>query len=204
MSMENSSMMIQKGLETVANVTKMAANISGNAKPRNDRKPEHKPEPKNETKDNQLHNQTVEVKVGGDEKQKPETHIHKIYPDNRELSHEECELERMRIQLEYEEKDKQRKHILLVREMDYKERMEREAREKDEREKLEKKLAKKRRLYYLIGGGIGVAVLGLAAYGIYTDNRDSQSNGNTSGSLLTEGTEKKKYTDVIESEGSVE
>ena len=66
MSMENSSMMIQKGLETVANVTKMAANISGNTKPRNDRKPEHKPEPKNETKDNQLHNQTVEVKVGGD------------------------------------------------------------------------------------------------------------------------------------------
>lgn len=183
---------IQKSLETVANVTKMAANLSESKK--NDQKRENRSEYRGGNTTQQPHTQTVEVKVGGDTgnqkpqviEKRPETHIHKHFPDNRALTEDECKLEKFRIEMEYAEKDKERQHIILMADKSFQQQLEKERKDRAEREK---DRAKKRKYWWFAGGLAAVATIGLICLDNYTSNRGTKSLGSGSGPVLeAEGT----------------
>ena len=180
---------IQKGVETLANLSKLAANISTPKQPQNP--PQDKKTYKGGDSTNQPHTQTVEVKLGDQSgenkkpiivKEKTETHIHKHYPDNRALSPEECEVEKLRINMEYAEKDKERAHQILMDDRAAKERerqeelekirAEKEREERAEREEKRRKREKRLLIYGAIVGGIGLVGTG---YYLYTDSRRSRN-----------------------------
>lgn len=170
--------MLMKGLDAVNNLSKVAASAATLA---------NKPPKKEIYKDgdtNQPHNQTVEVKVGEQSAQKPiilhekkETHVHKPFPESRELSERECEVEKMRLQLEADGKKDElawRREMYANDRADRKEREERERKERECRREKERKTNKR----ILIGSCIfGAALVGLAAYCRYSDSRDLRSGG---------------------------
>ena len=131
---------------------------------------------------NQPHNQTVEVKVGEQNAQKPliihekkETHIHKPFPDNRELSEKECEVETLRLNLEAQAKKDEIEYRRWVEEEYRKERRERDQYQRRQRE-LKEQENKKFTRRVLIWTGVACAVgLGLGAYSMYTDSRRSSA-----------------------------
>ena len=164
---------LNNGMETLNNISKLAANVSAKKEQKAD-----------ENMTNQPHSQTVEVKVGDTDGRKPvvlkektETHIHKVFPDNRELNEKECEIEKIRLANEHE---------LQMRELDYRIRTEeeyrKERREREEyaRRERERRQASERRFWRVVGIGAGcaaVAGLGYAAYTLYTDSRRSRNHG---------------------------
>ena len=205
MAIDVNSNMIQKGLETIANATKVAANVTEGNKKAKENKPHDNQKGGNQT--NQPHNQTVEVKVGQEHwplpapqiiEKKPETHIHKTYPDNRALTADECKLEEMRIKFEQENKVEERKYRMIVEERAYKERKEKLEYERKQAEERKREMAKKRKIRNLVGGAIGVGLFGLIAYNWYTSNRNPAVGGNSVQSL-PEG-----QGNAISGEGSVE
>ena len=216
MSMDTNG--LQKVVELGLNASKVAANLSEVAKQR-DKNPQPNNPPKKEST-NQPHNQTVEVKVGeltGNNqmpkiiKEKTEEHIHKHYPDNREMSKDECELEKYRIEMEFKEKEADRQFRALMAKYDRDERREREeyARKQDELRKQEAK--KQRRTNRIIGGVLVGLGLGLTGYCVYTDIRANRGDGLAlqapSASLrLTSNisTKPAKHKNLIKAEGIVE
>ena len=208
MAIDVNSNIIQKGLETIANATKVAANVTeGNKKAKENKGQHQENRPNNNT--NQPHNQTVEVKVGQEHwplpapqiiEKKPETHIHKVFPDNRPLTPEECKLEELRIKLEQQNKEEDRKYRMMVEERAYRDRKEQLEYERKEREEEKKQMAKRRKVRYIIGGSIGVTLLGLIAADWYSSDRNSQVGRNSVQSLPA-STESNVN---IQAEGSVE
>ena len=158
-----------KGIELVNNMTKLATNLSSD-KPRAEKKTF-----KEGDSTSQPHNQTVEVKVGAEQPQKPyvihekkETHIHKPFPEGRELSKQECEVETLRLQLDAEDKKAEREYRMWLEEENRKERKEREEyarRERERKRQEDKKFAKRMFIGMGIAGAIG---LGIAGYDYYT------------------------------------
>lgn len=177
---------VSKSIDTVNNFSKMAANLS-NMKV-HDKPPVQVHKDENST--NQPHSQTVEVKVGNEQSQKPvivhekkETHIHKPFPDTRELNERECDVEKLRLQLEYDAKSKESDYKMKELEfrMHQEEVAREERREKEEyaRRERERKREEDKKYFrrFLIGAGIiGTVGLGAAAYYIYTDSRKPSSH----------------------------
>ena len=167
---------LMNGIEMVNNASKVAANLSK-------RPPEKKTYNEGDTT-NQPHTQTVEVKVGEQGTPKPvvvhekkETHIHKPYPDSRNLTKEECEVETLRIKLEAEDKKAEREYRMWLEEKYREERREREEnarKERDRRREEDKKFARRVFICAGIAGAIGV---GCYAYSCYTSSRRSASCG---------------------------
>lgn len=171
MSMDQDN--LNKVMEIASNASKVAANLTNGSK--------HQPQEKKVQENmNQPHTQTVEVKVGeqGNSqkpmilKEKSETHIHKTFPDNRELNEKECEIEKLRLQNEHE---------LKMKELEFRMRQEEEnRRERKERIEYERKEAERRRekdRKFMRRLGIGAAVLavagvGISAFDIYTNSRN--------------------------------
>ena len=120
------------------------------------------------------------MKVGSEQKPQPvvvhekkETHIHKPFPDSRNLTAEECAVETLRINNEHEEKMAELEYRKWLEEECRKERREREEESRKERERKREKEDKffKR---MLIGGCIaGTIGLGCYGYYIYTNTRNS-------------------------------
>ena len=188
-----------KGLEAVNNMSKLAANLTTKEK----ETPIEKRSFKEGDKTNQPHTQTVEVKVGEQGNQKPyivhekkETHIHKPFPDSRELSEKECEVETLRLKLDAEAKMAELDFRRWQAEEDRKERREREENAKKERDR-KRAEDKKFMRRMLIGTGIAGAIgLGLVGYSMYADSRRSSSRRLAVPAPQT--------TLTIEAEGSVE
>jgi len=196
---------LQKGLETVNNITKIFSNVTDP----NKNPPEKKSQYKGGDSTNQPHTQTVEVKVGdqGNDNKKPvilkektETHIHKHFPDNRALSPEECEIEKMRLTLEYQEKDKEREHQIFL---DNRAREEAKEAEEKARERFEKEeeRRKKRDKRMLIVGSIlaGVGLVGTGYY-LYTDSRRNRA---AESALRQQERMRLEVPKMIETEGEV-
>lgn len=168
---------VGKCIDMASNVSKLASTVAT-------KKETKQMEKQDELGMVQPHNQTVEVKVGNPEeakkpvilKEKTETHIHKVFPDNRELTEKECELEKVRLQNEHDLKMKELEFKIKTEEnnrLDRKEREDYARREHEKRQERERKFS--RRLG--IGVGIGaVALLGLAVYDICTDPRRAEHN----------------------------
>ena len=171
------SNMISNGLEVVSNLTKIAANAST-----------QKPNENKIYKDgdtNQPHNQTVEVKDGNPDQQPPkpvvlqekkETHIHKPFPEGRSLTTEECEVEKLRIKLEYDAKKDNLEYLAKMDEERNKMRREKEAYERKERELRREENKKSNRRLLIFGGVVLAGLVGVAAYSKYTDSRCADSS----------------------------
>ena len=166
---------LQKGIETVANLTKLAANITD---PNKQPKPQKQTTQKAEST-NQPHTQTVEVKVGDQGegkkpvivKEKTETHIHKHFPDNRSLTDAEVELEKYRLDLEYAEKDKERAERMELEQYARKEREKLEEKAREAAEKRAEQNEKTRKRLLILGSVMaGIGLVGTGYY-LYTDSR---------------------------------
>lgn len=172
-----------KALDTVNTFGKIAANVTDPKKTQQNNPPQPKPD-KNQT--NQPHTQTVEVKVGNpDQKeQKPmvvhekkETHVHKTYPDGRNLTKEECEVEKMRIQIAHENAKEERDYNLLLERERREERKEREDYERRERDRKREDKRKSDRRFAIILGVAGTAALVGLGYSLYSDYRSAHTAG---------------------------
>lgn len=172
--------MLSSGLETISNVSKIIASTTAQKMPETKTFQSYREGEKLD----QPHNQTVEVKVGSEPQQKPivlhekkETHIHKPFPEGRELSERECEVEKLRLQLEAEAKKDELNFRMAKDDAYRKERRELEEQQRRDRERREAETRKSNRRF-LIGAGIlcGIAA-GLGAYAIYTDSRRTYSSG---------------------------
>ncbi len=158
---------INKGMEIVKNISQMGANITKEQK--------QQPQPQKPDNFNQPHTQTVEVKVNEPNpgqkpmiiEKKPETHVHKVFPESRELNERECSVREMELKNEHEYK---------MRELDWRIRMEeenrreRKAREEYERQRREKDRKTARNIGICMVGA-GVVAAGVAAYYLYSDPR---------------------------------
>ena len=182
--------MLLTGLEAINNVTKIADRVS---------KPVEKKTYREGDSTNQPHSQTVEVKVGSEQANKPvvvhekkETHIHKPFPEGRELSERECEVEKMRLQLEADDK-KEERELIRWREEEYRrERKEREERDRKERERRREDENRFNRRFAIGACVVGAVAVGCLAYSFYSDFR------NPSGGRLAVPAQK-----AIEAEGTV-
>lgn len=144
---------IKNGAETLKNVSRIAANLTNPA--------QNHPQEKKLENMNQPHTQTVEVKVGDtNPQQKPqvvhekkETHIHKAFPDQRELTERECQVKELELRNEHEYRMQELKFRMLIDEQDRRDRKERE----------ERRRAQERR--FARNMGIGFTVAGIVAVG---------------------------------------
>lgn len=166
-----------KVMDTVNNTSKLAVNLT--AKTGNP-----KPEEKKEENMNQPHNQTVEVKVGdqGENrkpiilKEKNETHVHHVFPENRELSANECEVRKMELEYQHERDMLELKSRIQMEEELRAERREHEEYARKEREIRRERDRKFARRLGICTGVIAVGCIGYTAYCIYTDSRRTQNN----------------------------
>ena len=168
---------IGKVMDTVSNTSKLAANLSEKTKA-----PKQQVE-QSSSENNQPHNQTVEVKVGETDQKRPmilkekkETHIHKVFPDNRELNERECEIEKIRLTNEHELKMKELEFRI---EQEQALRAERREREEYARREYERKREKEEKFNHRMGiglGCLGLAGFGYAAYTLYTDSRRAKGH----------------------------
>lgn len=202
---------IQKGLNVVDNLSKLAANMTDPAN--KTQKKEGKQVYREGDQTNQAHNQTVEVKVGDGSgsaqkpvvlKEKKETHIHKPYPDARNLTTEECEVEKMRIQCENDYKMRELEYRRWQEEELRKERKEKEEYERKQREEREIRRRKSERRGFIAAGVLGAIGLGCLGYSIYTDYRSARGSGLALPAPKSELTIKYTGDNAVAAEGMVE
>lgn len=156
--MENKT--LEKTLDTLGNVTKIAANLS-EAK---------KDIPINKTDDNSNNastgTQSVNVMVDRGKKKEPkpvEKHIH-TFPENRPLTSEECELDLKKAQMEYELKKSEQVYCQKVEERTWQHILEKE-----------KKNERRSKIRRIIGGILIAVGAGSVGYSIYSDYRDRKN-----------------------------
>lgn len=161
--------------ETAKNVSRIANNLT--------EKPKQNPPEKKTENMNQPHTQTVEVKVGEQApaskptiiKEKSETHVHKVFPDNRELNDRECAVRELELKQDHEYKMKELEYRMMLEEQNRKERKEREEYDRKERERRREKDRKFARNSCIFMGTVGAVALGFAAYDLYTSSRGAQN-----------------------------
>ena len=160
---------INDGAQTLKNLSQVAANLT---KPQP--KPQEKPKQENF---NQPHTQTMELKIGDMApqpkplvlKEKSETHVHKYFPENRELSERECQVRELELKNEHEYKMRQLDDTIRAGEEYRKDRKEKEELERKEREEARRR---GRRNAAIFMGALGVAAVGGVAYYLYTSSRN--------------------------------
>ncbi len=173
---------LAKGIETVANLSKIASNLTENHKPQPPKPalPERKPDTTN-----QPHTQTVEVKIGDPgnqnqqkpprEKPQPVIPPTKMFPDGRELSERECDVAKIQIANDQEYRMAEMKYRMAAEERNREERREREEYERKERERKREEEKRRNKRRFILGGFMAAAFVGLTGYACYTDYRNSQN-----------------------------
>ena len=160
--MENKT--LEKVLDIAGSTTKLAANLS-------EVKTEKKPQPLNKTDDNsnkaQTGSQSVNVMVGSGHKKEPrpieEKHIH-VFPENRALTSEECELDFKKAQMEYELKSRQETYFQKCCDREWQHQME-----------VDKKNEKKRKIRRIVAGILCTLGIGATGYSIWSDYKHSKT-----------------------------
>ena len=176
--MENNNM--QKITETLGDAVKLAANLSEVTK----KEPKIQHDDSNTNLSNP--NQTVQIQISDPGKNtiqqkpshiyhKPETHIHKEFPDNRALTDKECDLALEKAKMENDLKIKQMEYDAMCAEQNRRDRLAREAQDRKEREEKRIKNEKRQKIRAIIGGIVGVVTAALIGYGIYSDNRNQRN-----------------------------
>ena len=173
MNMNLDANTMNKVIETTKNFSQVAANLTKPQKPQN---PPQKPDQMN-----QPHTQTVEVKVGEQTpatkptiiKEKSETHVHKVFPDSRELNERECAVRELELKNEHEYKMAELHFRMDLEAQARKERKEREERAEKDRERRRERDRKFTRNLCIGMGAVVVLAAGAAIYDSYTSSRSS-------------------------------
>lgn len=198
-----------KSLETINTAGKIVANLTDPKRPQN---PPPQPKPGDKSNTNQPHTQTVEVKVGDQERRdkpmiihdKQETHVHKTYPDDRAMSKDECEVEKLRIQTAHENAKEEREYNLLLDERNRKERRERDDYERRRREEKDAAQKKSNRRFWICMALFGTACVGAMGYVIYDDYRTNGATRRALSEPKAQPVERKiREPKAIKAEGTV-
>ena len=159
--MENNT--IEKIIDVTGNMAKAAANLS-------EIKKEPKPRPISQTDDNSnkasTGSQNVQIHMDSGKRKDPkpvEKHVH-VFPENRALTTEECELDLKKAEMEYNLKTKEEEYFQKCCDRDWQHRLE-----------VEKKDEKKGKIRRVIGGILVAIGAGCIGYGIYADYRDNKN-----------------------------
>lgn len=170
--MENKT--LEKTLDTLGNVTKIAANLSETKKDPPKTIPVGDSDNSNKATTG---SQNIQLHVDTGKKKEPkpvEKHIHE-FPENRPLTEQECELALKKAQMEYELKKDAQNQVNKA--------MDREWELLRERERKNERKAKIRRI---VGGILIAAGIGGLGYSIYADYRDNK-NATVAPKALPEG-----------------
>ena len=179
--MENKT--LEKVLDMAGSATKIAANLSESKKETTTKTPVPVGDSDNSNRAS-TGSQNIQISMDTGKKKEPkpvEKHVH-VYPENRALTSEECELDLKKAQMEYDLKIKQEAYFQKSCDREWQRQME-----------LEKKNEKKGKIRRIVGGiliAIGVGGLG---YSIYADYRDHKNAANIpkalpeSGSVAADG-----------------
>lgn len=167
---------IEKTFDMANNISKIAANLT-------DKKPIpiRKEEAKNSTGSQSV---IVSVDKGPKKDPKPITINEHIFPENRPLTEEECDMYLKKAQMEYDLKMSKQAYFEKATDRDWQHQIEQE--KKDER---------KTKIRRVIGGllvALGVSAVGYSIYSDYRDNKNSAVDSKT----LPEG-------NTINAEGTV-
>ena len=161
--MENKT--VEKTMDMMGNVVKIAANLS------EAKKETPKPAPLHQTDDNSnkatTGSQNVVVSLDNGKKREPkpvEKHIH-TYPENRPLTSEECELDLKKATMEYNLKLMEQQYVIEMNKRNWQHQMEQE-----------KKNERKGKVRRIIGGILVAIGVGYAGYSVYSDYRNSKAN----------------------------
>ena len=165
---------VQKFTETLGDAVKLAANLSEVTKKEN--KMQHISDDSNNNQSNP--NQTVQIQIADQNTKdippkiihhKPETHVHKEFPDNRALTDKECELSLEKAKMENTLKMKEMEFNSYRADQDRRDRLAREELDRKEKEARRLKEERKWKIKAIVGGIFGVVSAALVGYGIFTD-----------------------------------
>lgn len=190
---------VSKLTNTFSDAVKLAANLTEAAKERKNMESISD----NSNNSTQNPNQQVQIHIGDQEKdkkpvvihEKPETHIHKDFPEGRSLTDKECELALAKAKMENERKLLEMDYQKAKYEQERRDRLLKEAQEREDKEKRRIKNEKRAKVRNVIAAIVGVLGAVGIGYSIYADNRDYRNrmaNSQTS------------EAPVISGEGSVE
>lgn len=197
--MEKKNISVEKITETLGDAVKLAATLSEATK-----KDSNMQRLSDDSNNNQSNpNQQVQIHIGEQERnkdkekekpiiihEKPETHIHKDFPDDRPLSDKECDLALEKAKMDNALKNKELEYKQYREEQERRDRRLREEVERKEKEAQRVKNEKKAKVRGIIASALGIIGAIGVGYSIYRDNRNK-------------GTDMANST-VINGEGKVE
>ncbi len=199
MNMEKNNINVNTIAETLGDAVKLAANLTESAKNVTKLPPSDN---SNNTQSNP--NQTVQIQIADPSKKeepkhtvvykKPETHIHKDFPDNRALTDAECQLALKKAEMEWDLKMKQQEYDRERQDAERRDRLAREAQDRKIAEEKRIKEEKKAKIRGIVGGIFAALGVGLVGYSMYADHMD-RKNGIAN---------KSKLNVTISGEGKVE
>ena len=163
-SMENKT--LEKVLDVAGSATKLAANLSEAKKETTTTKPPVLSGDSDNSNNASTGSQNIQIALDTGKKKEPkpvEKHVH-VYPENRSLTTEECELDLKKAQMEYDLKIKQQTYFEKVTDRDWHYKLEQE-----------KKNEQKGKIRRIIGGILVAIGVGSVGYSIYADYRDHRN-----------------------------
>ena len=172
---------VNKITNTLSDAVKLAANLSENVKEKKDM--QHISDDSNNNQSNP--NQQVQIHIGEQDSkkkeepvvihEKPETHIHKEFPDDRALSDKECDLALAKAKMENDYKNKELEYRQYRAEQERRDRIAKEELERKDREERRIREEKKAKIRGIIGAVLGVLGAAGLGYCIYSDARSNKS-----------------------------
>lgn len=171
---------MNKITETLGDAVKLAANLSDVSK-----KMPHNSDDSNTNSTTSNPNQTVQIQIADPTKEeqkkpvvireKPQTHIHKEFPDNRALTDAECNLALKKAQMDNDLKIKVIEYRTYREEQDRADRLRKEDIERKEREERRIREEKKAKVRTIIGTVLAALGIGVVGYSIYADHKNGSA-----------------------------
>lgn len=163
--MENKT--LEKVLDVAGSATKLAANLSEAKKETTTTKPPVLSGDSDNSNKATTGSQNIQISMDTGKKKEPkpvEKHVH-VYPENRSLTTEECELDLKKAQMDYDLKMKQEAYFQKCCDRDWQYRLEQE-----------KKNERKGKIRRIIGGILVAIGVGTVSYSIYSDYRSYKNH----------------------------
>lgn len=163
--------------ETFGDAIKLAANLSESVKDKKD----ISSYPDNNSISSTNPNQQVQIHIGENDSkkkeepviihEKPETHIHKDFPDDRSMTDKECDLALEKAKMENNLKIEQLKFEQYKYDIERMDRLDREEKKRKDDIERRKRDEKKAKIRGIIGGVLAVLGAGYFGYSVYRGNR---------------------------------
>lgn len=163
---------MNKVMDTLSDATKLAANLS-----------EKKDSQRISDDSNsavQNPNQQVQIHIGDQEgkkkeepviiHEKPETHIHKEFPDERALTPDECSLSLQKAKMEHEFKLREMEYRRQKEEIERRDRLAKEEQDRKDREERRIRNEKRNKIRGAVAAVLGVLAAAGLGYALYSDS----------------------------------